>query len=488
MGCGSRGAAAWRHTPGQRCDAALAVGLAVFLGLATLLSAPVRGYRVERALRGPMLEGLPPGTIAQQLAQLDPQVTATAIPKTPAAPPLLLLHLTGRDVRQTARRLEQLAQQWREQVLPQQRQSYWRARLAACQAEMAAARQAEQEARHELETLRHQRLAAGASRTNVSPPEQQVEAASVPPAAPLRVPASAAANQPARDPQADALAALQAERARLLARLTPLHPQVVALEAQIAALQELTASTVPPLPVRPIDPAPHLPSERNALPAEPEHRRLSAERREEAMEGPSFPGTAGETARSQPAGAPDPAAAQIEAAERAWQQTVARLEAIQWQQAQLLQRMAGEPGPDAWSLAEPTRPVRLGGRPRPPVLLGVLAVAAAAGGLVYRAATGRSSLSLLNTPELLEDVCRVPVLAVLDGRELMSAGGPAPPRRETHPGDQRFLWGVRLAELVLWGAVAAYLLAVVSEPSLAWQRLGDPLGTLVEVASLVRPT
>src|SRR3954470_10746782 len=144
----------------RRAYQALVVGLAVFLLTLVALRDPFRGYLAEIHLTGPATEGLDLDVATAWLRRADSQVAAVGIPAGEISPKseIRITHIALRPATAITR-LDELAERWLYQYLPEQLQSYRRTALAELRNAVAAARAREDAGRERLESLRQNQMA-----------------------------------------------------------------------------------------------------------------------------------------------------------------------------------------------------------------------------------------------------------------------------------------------------------------------------------------
>ena len=125
----------------RRAYQALVVGLAVFLLTLVLLRDPFRGYLAEVQLTGPATEGLDLEEAAAWLRRTDSQVAAVGIPAGEISPKsqIRITYISLRPATGIAR-LDELAERWLYQYLPQALQVYRRSAMGDLRTAVATAR------------------------------------------------------------------------------------------------------------------------------------------------------------------------------------------------------------------------------------------------------------------------------------------------------------------------------------------------------------
>src|SRR5262245_10863735 len=152
--------AAWCGLPlVRRAYLALVIGLAVFIVTLILLREPFRGYLAEIHISGPAMAGLDLDDATRWLKAADARV-AVAI-NGGGTSPRRLIRITYVAARPSVgeQRLDELADRWLYQYLPERLQAYRHAALAELRTAVTQARQREDAARQRLEELRQAQLA-----------------------------------------------------------------------------------------------------------------------------------------------------------------------------------------------------------------------------------------------------------------------------------------------------------------------------------------
>ena len=266
--------------------------------------------------------------------------------------------------------LDDLAQRWLYQYLPDRLQSYRRAVLADLRNAAQLARGQEDASHERLEELRQVQLS------------QLVQTASndavpSPPPQPIASPAPSAATIAEREKSREKLELLRLELSRLAANCTDQHPQVVTLRSQIAALERQLGAAEgekPRAAETPVLMAPATSGQQSGIePAAGTARRASH------FVTVSAATTASPNAAADLAMQINAVAAQLAAASRQRQAAEHRL-------ADRMQELSSQPTAAQWTARPAQAVTRLGGTPRSSMLaLGGL-LASVAGALAFRAA------------------------------------------------------------------------------------------------------
>jgi hypothetical protein len=259
--------AAWCGLPlVRRAYMALVVGLAVFIVTLVLLREPFRGYLAEIHISGPAAGGLNLDDAAKWLKEADPQVGVVA--NSGGSSPRQLIRVTFVAPRPTPglERLDELADRWLYQYLPERLQAYRHTVLGELRTAVNTAREREDAVRQRLDELRQQQLAQllrtpSSEQPAAAPPEQPRGVSAV------AIPATGAE----KNQLVQRLETLRADLAKLLGSCTEDHPQVVALRRQISALEQALGSPPTRTAEAPTGPEtlPSLPTGRQASTSQP---------------------------------------------------------------------------------------------------------------------------------------------------------------------------------------------------------------------------
>jgi hypothetical protein len=420
----------------RRLYTTLVVALAVFLVTLVAFKQPFRGYLAEVRLAGPVAEGLDLEEAAVWVKKIDAKVAAVS--NRPSATPgkaQLRITYIAMQPQSAAARVEELAERWLYQYLPDRLQTYRQSALAELRAAASAARQREDQARQQLEVLRQTQLAQFHSK---SEPEPVNSARAVQP----RPSTEESAN---RNTLIQKLADLRRDIAGLSSQRTEEHPRVRTLALEAATLEQqlglLTGQSLPPL------------------------ARLAA---------PQFVShTMHRTSESRPTAE---IAAKINMALAELTEAASDRQTAEFCLSERMQDLTTSATSVHWSKAAAVSINRLGGTPRCSTLTFAGFLAIVAGIITFRA--GRfdaASCGLQSTTELASSL-ELPILAdlaYLRGHKNLTGGRLFTP--------QRIQLIVRLGEIAVAIAVGACLLAIAFEPSLARQVLADPFGALSEV-------
>ena len=442
----------------RRFYMALASALAVFLTTLAILREPFRGYLAEVHVSGPAAKGLDLEDAARWLKRTEPSAVVLTGPLRGPIPrsQIRMTYLAPRPW--PARlRLDDLATRWLYQYLPEHLQGYRRQVLAESRSLVTAARDREDAARTRVEELRQKQLARYFRQPTFpsAPAEPRTPVA----AAPLLSP-------PAVAPLAESSAlmtqlhALRMELARLLASFTDEHPQVITLRKQIAGLEQqlgLPAATSPASGPELI-PFPAAAQPTSAAPA----GHFTANHVHELSA--AAEGEAADLSATIPA-----ALLELTHAARARQSAELR-------QTERMQELSSEPTSADWSAQPAVIVTRLGGTPRSVTLLLGGILAAIAGAVMFRTSAVAVLPPKLESAGELAAALEIPVIG--NTSRLRTAAARIR-RRLLTPATVHL--AAHLAEGVIALAIAACLISIVIEPTLAGQVAADPFGTLSEV-------
>jgi hypothetical protein len=447
----------------RRAYQALVVALAVFLATLVVLHEPFRGYLAEAHIAGPAIEGLDLDEAVAWLKHADSKAAVIATPAGEISPKSQIrVTYVARLPRPAIKRVDDLAERWLYQYLPDRLQAYRRASLAALRSAATAAHEREDAARNRIELLRQRQLAA-------TPREPESYIATHSPQQHPAVIVTTATPAEERVKPREKLEALRLELTRLAASFTDAHPQMITLRQQIAGLERQLGLAPGELPA---------PSA-----AGPELIPPSSETR------PSGQKSTGGQAKNAShfvivAGGPidetqaDPSrfSAAIESAMNDLARASRDRQLADHRLNDRMHELSNQPTAAQWSLGQAAIVTRLGGTPRSSVLaLGAL-LASVAGVIMFRAASATMSATKIQTPAVLASTLELPVIA-----NVSSLRG-AMVRLSGRAVTSSVVRGVLFAsEAVVVIAVAACLLAIALEPSLARQVVADPFGALSEV-------
>jgi hypothetical protein len=450
----------------RRAYQASVVALAIFFLTLVALREPFRGYLGEVQISGPATEGLDLEAAVSWLRSVDPEVAAVGTPAGEiSAKSQIRVTYVALKPAAALEHLDELAERWLYQYLPDRLQAHRRSALAALRSAVQAAREREDAAQQRLEALRQQELALLVRAPN-EPGGRPIESRTIEPQ-PM---AEMAAPPEGRRKLAEMLETLKGELSRLLASQTEAHPQVVTVRSQIAAIEKELA-TAPGWGVTPgLVPA-------MAEPAASE-KRAAVQGTPQATQMASHFVSAGGAAPSAELSSGDEMAlaAAMNAAIDLLSQASRLRQAAEHRLSERMQEISSQPTAAQWSAAAAHVATRLGGTPRSSTLAAAGLFAAIAGVTMFRAAAVSVGTPRIATAGELAGALELPVVGNLSA--LRAAAGRMK-RRLCTPGRVKAV--LIAAEIVVAIAVAACLVAMAMEPALARQVLADPFGTLSEV-------
>jgi hypothetical protein len=448
----------------RRVQAALVVGLAVFLLTLVVLHEPFRGYLAEVHIAGPAIEGLDLDEAVAWLKHADRQAAVIATPAGEISPKSQIrVTYVARLPGPAIHHVDDLADRLLYQYLPDRLQAYRRAALAALRSEATAAREREDSARNRIELLRQRQL----TELQREPVSKFAAAGSGQPPAFIVTTAAPADDRAA---PREKLEAMRMELSRLAASFTDAHPQVITLRSQIAGLERqlgIAPGELPPPAARGPELIPPSSETRPSSLDAPLGQARNAGHYVAVAGGP-----AGDTRNSDPASlsaAINGAVSDLARASRDRQLAEHRLN-------ERMHELSNQPTAAQWSEGQARVVTRLGGTPRSSVLAFGMLLAGVAGAIIFRAAGAAITATRIQTPAALASALELPVVgntSALRGAVARLGGRILTPI---------VVRGILFAsEAVVVVAVAACLLAIAVEPSLARQVVADPFGTLSEV-------
>jgi hypothetical protein len=349
--------------------------------------------------------------------------------------------------------------------LPDRLQAYRRIALSDLRNVSQEAREREDAAHEQLESLRQNQLV------------QMRHAADAEVArlfAQQPGPAATSANAPPDDlgKSHQKLEALRLELSRLMASYTDEHPQVVTLYWQIAAL-ERQLGIAPGNPAAPPSKGPDLISPASA----DQHTHVESPAKDTRAASHFVVASAVSLAVADQRNTLDSdLSLQINAAANDLARASRVRQAAEHRFSDRMQELSNQPTAAQWSAAAPHVVTRLGGTPRSSTLaLGGL-LASIAGVIMFRAAGAAFQAQKIQTAAELASALELPVVGNIS---YLRTAVSRLRRRLLTPGRVRAL--LYASEAVIAVAVAACLVSVLVEPALARQVLADPFGTLSEV-------
>ena len=459
----------------RRIYQALVVGLAVFIVTLVVLRQPFRGYLAEVRISGPVMEGLDLAAAANWLKQTDSKIAVvTSRGKDSAGRGQIRATYIASRASAATRRLDELAERWLYQYLPNRLMAYRQSALAEMRGLAQAAREREDDLRARLEAARQmqltqalkEELAKDGLGLGARDVQQPAATETRGPEAVLRDRGPHSARSPeesvpnARSSVVDKLENLRLALSELLSQYTEEHPQIITLKAQIGALEAQIKET-------------------SVTPEGSERHRGRSLQREIKTETPQQSVRAAQHFTSTAVAAGGTATSRSSDAETLFAALIQAGRERQTAEARLTERMhvlSNHAAAAQWSAAPAGVVTRLGGTPRLTTLALASLLAGVFGAVVFRAARCESASPKIGSAAELASAMELPVvgnLAALRQATIKIR------RRVLTPGRLKIL--MHLGEAVIGLAVAACLVSIVVEPSLARQVLADPFGTLSEV-------
>jgi hypothetical protein len=461
----------------RRAYQGVVVGVAVFLVTLVGLREPFRGYLAEVQIAGPATPGLDLDAAAAWLKQADRQVAAVATPagEISAKSQIRATYVASRPAT-AAMHLDELAERWLYQYLPDRLQTYRHRALADLRNIVQSARAQEDAAQQRLESLRQRQLALMLQRpsepASQSAAEQSLAAAPVQAAMPTDAPGE-------REKSLEKLYLLRLELSQFLASFTDEHPQVVTLRSQIVALEkQIGIVSGEPLPKASAGPElgpPAVETQANAgseaIQSRTASHFVSMNDSVSTIANRSNADEADARANSN-----STISAEVQATLEALSRASRERQEAEHQLSERMQEIASQPTAAQWSAAKARLVTRLGGTPRSSTLALAGLVSGIAGIVMFRAAAFAAPGSKIATTGQLAGVLELPIVGNLSA---LRAAATRIRRRLYTPGR---VWAVLIAaEIVVGIAVVACLMSIAMEPSLGRQVLADPFGTLSEV-------
>jgi hypothetical protein len=471
----------------RRVYQALVVGLAVFIVTLVVLREPFRGYLAEVRISGPAMEGLDLDAAANWLKQVDREVAAVSSRGESASKAQLRATYVAPRASAATRRLDELAERWLYQYLPNRLMAHRHGALTALRSAAQAARDREDAARLRLESARQQQIVQSlrssegqreegqdlGAKARELPSLAEVTRAQESPGKPA-VPMVGAVSA-VRSPAEEKLEALRLELWRLLSNFTENHPQVITLKAEIATLEKQLTEPASG-PVRPERRG----GERSLEILPPTNTR---EIKTDSSQSPSQVKSAQHftTIAAAPSAKVDEAAGSVAAADVdglvvALSATSRERQAAEDRLSERMQELSNQSAASQWSAAPAAVVTRLGGTPRLSTLALASLLAGVASSAIFRAAACQPASPKIESTRELASALELPVVGNLSS--LRAAAGRIR-RRLLTPGRLKIV--MHASEVIVGLAVAACLVSIVLEPALSRQVLADPFGTLSEV-------
>jgi hypothetical protein len=481
----------------RRAYQAVAVGVAVFIVTLVLLREPFRGYLAEVSISGPPTEGLDLDHAVSWLKQTDRNVAVVASRggANSAKAQIRATFVADRPTPAMSH-LDELAERWLYQYLPDRMLAYRHAALAELRTASHAAREKEDAARTQLEAARQKQLAhvlqkgmelqgspAQATQPEITsswPAQQNPPSANEPKSdktsatspANQQADKSRSAGQEVATKASEKLEELRLELSQLLANFTEEHPQVITIRKQISALEAqmgiLQGETLPP-PLNGPTLGPQPTTDVQASNRETNQRFSPAHR---------FVSTTSMASASRAIEPPveDNGSAEVSAAFE-WLTKASRQRQLSEQRlSDRMQELSNRTGALSWTAGRAVIITRLGGTPRSSTLALASLLAGVMGVVVFRSASGEPCTPKIGSTGELASALELPVIGNL--LKLRAAAGKLRRRLLT---PERVRLASHVAEAIVALAVVACLASITMEPTLARQVLADPFGTLSEV-------
>jgi hypothetical protein len=453
----------------QRLHQALAVGLAVFMLTLVVLREPFHGYLGEVHISGPATAGLDLNEAVQWLKKVEPHLAVVATPAGEiSAKAEVRATYVGPHPRPALLHLDDLADRWLYQYLPDRLQAYRHGVLNKLRAAVAQARQREDEAHGRLEELRQQQLAELASGKAVGDIRPAVDSN---PRSVTSVQSAPQATFAVAEPSSklrERLETLKVQLSHLTGSHTEEHPEIVTLKSQIAAIERELAMAATPS---------------NSSGSPPIGGRQTISSAPQAVRQTSGEATANQVHLAASAKELEPAmAAGIASAISDLAQASRDRQAAEQHLTERMQELTNGPTAAQWSAAPAHVVTRLGGTPRSLTLALACVLACVASIAMFRVTAVELAKPRIESADDLANAVALPVVGNLQGNRELGAGnrGTAPVGRKWIT-PRRLQIATTVAEGFVAVAAGACLISVAIDPSLAREVLADPFGTLSEV-------
>src|SRR5262245_24429493 len=455
----------------QRLHQALAVGLAVFMLTLVVLREPFQGYLAQVHISGPATAGLDLDHAVQWLKAVEPRLAAVATPAGEiSAKAEIRATYVAPHPRQAISHLDELADRWLYQYLPDRLQAYRRGTLASLRIAVTDSRQREDALQERLEVLRQRQVAelrgqgsgvrgrdSGAQNREPELSGQTSDLGDQKAVAIAVVKSGSDAD--GGNKLRERLESLKVHLSHLLGSHTDEHPEIVTLRSQINSLEKQLG-----------------------LPETISPGQGAGER--QTMVGAASPlrQTSGESELHSPR---DEAESQLAIEISSIMTELAKVsrerQSAEQHLTDRMQELSSGPTAAQWS-AGPARVItRLGGTPRSLTLALAGMLACVEGIAMFRVTAVESTKPRIESVAELASAIALPVIGDLEKcREVGACKTNVKTRR-------RFLTPARLrivttlAEGFVAVAASACLISVAIDPSLAREVLADPFGTLAEV-------
>jgi hypothetical protein len=454
----------------RRLHQALAVGLAVFMLTLVVLREPFQGYLAQVQISGPATAGLDLDEAVKWLKKVEPHLAAVA---TPAGEISAKCEIRATYVaphpRQAISHLDELADRWLYQYLPDRLQVYRRGTLASLRTAVTDFRQREDALQERLEGLRQRQVAELRSQGSGIGSQESGARSQEPPVGSQKLElgdqksVAIAVVKSGNDSDGgnklrERLESLKVQLSHLLGSHTDEHPEIVTLKSQINSLEKqlgLPETTSPN----------HGAGERQTSVA------VTSEVRQ----------TSGELELHSPRTEPESQVAiEITSIMSELAKVSRERQSAEQHLTERMQELSSGPTAAQWSAGPAHVVTRLGGTPRS-LTLALAGVLACVGGIVmFRVTAVELVKPRIKSAAELASVIALPVIGDLAKcRDAAAGGSSVKTRRFLTPARLRIMTTV--AEGFVAVAASACLISVAIDPSLAREVLADPFGTLAEV-------
>jgi hypothetical protein len=449
----------------QRLHQALAVGLAIFMLTLVVLREPFHGYLAEVQISGPSTAGLNLDEAVQWLKKVEPHLAAVATPAGEiSAKCELRATYVGPHPRQALSHLDELADRWLYQYLPDRLQAYRHGTLASLRTAVNEARQREDALQEQLESLRQRQVAdkrdhgSGVRSQETADREQGTADRGQ---GTVAVVGAAAGGNDAASKLRERLDSLRVQLSHLQGSHTEEHPEIVTLKSQISSLERQLGQPA------------------NASSSDPESIQEVRGRQTRLAAPQTVIQASGQLAvQNSPTDADSQLEPEISAVARALTSASRQRQAAEQHLTERMQELSSGPTAAQWSAGPAHVVTRLGGTPRS-LTLALAGLLACVGAIaMFRLTAVELVRSRIESSAELASGVGLPVIGDLS-KCLNPAAGKQAGRRFLTPARLRIV--TTAAEGFVAVAAAACLVSVAIDPSLAREVLADPFGTLSEV-------
>jgi hypothetical protein len=456
----------------RRLHQALAVGLAVFMLTLVVLREPFQGYLAEVHISGPLTAGLELDEAVNWLKKVEPHLAAVATPAGEiSAKCEIRATYVATHPRQAISHLDELADRWLYQYLPDRLQAYRHGTLASLRSAVMDARQREDALQERLDELRQRQVAelknqgagdrghgpgirghvAGVSVQKSDVGDQKAVAIAV---------VKSASESDGGSKLRERLESLKVQLSHLLGSHTEEHPEIVTLKSQINSLEKQLGMPETSLPTQ-----------------------GTGGRHTIATPVSEIRPASGELELQSPRTEPEnQVAIEISAVMSELAKVGRDRQAAEQHLTERMQEISSGPSAAQWS-ARPAHVVtRLGGTPRS-LTLALAGVLACFGGIaMFRVTSVELVKPRIESSQELASAVGLPVVSDLKGIRKSGAGNKkATVRGRKWITPHRLQIATTIAEGFVAVAAGACLVSVAIDPSLAREVLADPFGTLAEV-------